>query len=37
MRSSKVDQCEKGKGLRTEPYRVPALSVSPAKKPRKKS
>lgn len=37
MRSPKeLGQCEKRKGVRTEPYRVPTLEVSPPKRPRQK-
>ena len=32
-----VDQCEKGKAFRTESCRVPALKMSPPKRPRKES
>ena len=32
-----VDQCEKRKAFRTESCRVPALKMSPPKRPRKES
>lgn len=37
MRSpEEVGHCEKRKGFRTEPYRVPTLKISPPKRPKKK-
>lgn len=38
MRSPKVvGQCEKRKAFRTDPHRIPALTMSLPKRPRKKS